>query len=153
MNKLSRTNSADPDFIELVRLLDLELAARDGEEHAFYAQYSTIDTIQHALVLYNDAQPVACGALRKYDDQAVEVKRMYTLPEVRGQGHAASVLQALEDWARALGFKKCILETGTRQPEAIALYEKSGYSRIPNYGQYDGVENSLCFGKQLVLDN
>jgi putative acetyltransferase len=59
------------------------------------------------------------------------------------------VLKALEDWAKELGYHKCILETGKRQPDAIALYQKNGYSIMPNYGQYQGVTNSVCFEKQL----
>ncbi len=79
----------------------------------------------------------------------MEIKRMFTLPEARGIGIASLILAALESWAAELDFSKCILETGFKQPEAIALYEKNGYSRIENYGQYAGVENSLCFEKKL----
>jgi GNAT superfamily N-acetyltransferase len=78
---------------------------------------------------------------------------MYTLPEMRGQGVAGQVLSALEDWACELGYEKCVLETGKKQPEAIRLYEKSGYRRIQNYGQYAGVENSVCFEKIVRRKN
>jgi GNAT superfamily N-acetyltransferase len=74
---------------------------------------------------------------------------MYTVPAFRGQGIAAAVLNALEQWAAELSYESCVLETGKRQPEAIALYKKSGYIIIPNYGQYAGVENSVCFRKTL----
>lgn len=74
---------------------------------------------------------------------------MYTLPESRGRGIAAKVLSDLENWTKELSFKKCILETGKKQPEAIGLYKKNGYKLIPNYGQYAEVENSLCFKKEL----
>ena len=79
----------------------------------------------------------------------MEVKRMYTLPDFRGKGIATIVLQELEKWAKELRMEKCMLETGKRQPEAIALYTKNGYRLIPNYGQYAGVENSVCFEKLL----
>ena len=79
----------------------------------------------------------------------MEVKRMYVLPESRGTGVASEILSALEDWAAESGYEKCILETGKKQPEAIGLYKKSGYEMIPNYGQYAGIENSICFEKQL----
>jgi GNAT superfamily N-acetyltransferase len=75
---------------------------------------------------------------------------MYTQLAMRGQGVAAIVLSALEEWAKELGYSRCILETGYKQPEALALYKKSGYSVIPNYGQYAGVANSVCFGKSLT---
>ena len=74
---------------------------------------------------------------------------MYTLPGSRGKGIATAILKELENWAFELGYAKCVLETGKRQPEAIALYEKSGYKRIPNYGKYAGVENSVCYEKNI----
>ena len=74
---------------------------------------------------------------------------MYTLPAHRGHGLATRILTELEKWAAELGYKKCVLETGLRQPDAIALYTKSGYHRIPNYGQYLNIENSVCFAKEL----
>ena len=75
---------------------------------------------------------------------------MYTAPESRGKGIASQVLRELENWASELSYKKCILETGKKQPEAIGLYKKNGYKIIPNYGQYAGVDNSLCFEKEVA---
>jgi GNAT superfamily N-acetyltransferase len=80
----------------------------------------------------------------------MEVKRMYVLPEARQRGIASLVLAALEEWAREMGYTWTVLETGNRQTEAVAMYDRNGYTRIPNYGQYIGVTNSICFGKQLV---
>ena len=74
---------------------------------------------------------------------------MYVPPALRGKGIASAVLAELEKWAKELNYKKCILETGKKQPEAIALYNKNGYCIIPNYGQYENVENSVCFEKNL----
>ncbi|RDC65488.1 GNAT family N-acetyltransferase [Adhaeribacter pallidiroseus] len=148
-----RTDSSNPDFQKLVALLDQDLAIRDGAEHAFYAQYNKINLIKHAVVAYQQEVPVGCGAIKAYDDQTTEVKRMYVLPEYRGQGIAAIILAALEKWAHELGYASCILETGKKQPEAIRLYQKSGYNQIPNYGQYAGVENSICLIKNLNLDS
>jgi GNAT superfamily N-acetyltransferase len=74
---------------------------------------------------------------------------MYTLPGKRGRGIASRILNELEKWAAELSYNKCILETGNRQPEAIMLYQKNGYNRIPNYGQYQGIENSVCFEKEI----
>ena len=79
--------------------------------------------------------------------KTMEIKRMYVVPESRGKGLATKVVRALELWTVELGHKVCILETGKRQPEAIALYKKNGYQIIPNYGQYEGIENSICFQK------
>ncbi len=149
MTTLIRTDSANPDFINLVNLLDAELAERDGDEHPFYAQYNKIDMIKHTVVAYEDGKPVACGAIKEYEPGVIEVKRMYTLPENRGKGTATKVLAGLEKWAAELSYKKCILETGKKQPEAIAVYTKNGYKIIPNYGQYAEVENSVCFEKDI----
>ncbi len=101
------------------------------------------------MVAYQDGQAVGCGAIKHFDKETAEVKRMYVLPEKRGQGIAAGILQALEVWAVALHYKKCVLETGKKQVEALALYAKMGYSLIPNYGQYQNVSNSVCFEKRL----
>ncbi|CAA9261047.1 MAG: Acetyltransferase [uncultured Adhaeribacter sp.] len=150
MIQLLRTDSENPDFIGLVKYLDADLAARDGSEHAFYAQFNKIDKIKHAVVAYQNGQPAGCGAIKEYTPHAMEIKRMYTAPDRRGTGIATKVLQELENWATELGYTSCVLETGKKQPEAIKLYQKNYYQLIPNYGQYAGVENSVCFEKKLL---
>lgn len=149
MIHFQRTDSSSADFIELVRLLDAELAIRDGDEHAFYDQFNKIDSIKHCIVGYLNGLPIGCGAIKGFNDKAMEVKRMYILPEYRGRNYATELLKALEKWITELNFNQSILETGIRQPEAIALYTKNNYLRIPNYGQYEGKSNSVCFSKQL----
>ncbi len=144
-----KTNSDNEDFKALVKLLDAHLAMTDGDEHDFYNQFNKITHIKHVIVVYENQKPIGCGAIKKYDTATAEVKRMYVAPEMRGQGIAGKILAALELWALELDFKKCILETGVRQPDAIALYKKSGYEIIPNYGQYENVDNSVCFEKIL----
>ena len=153
MSTLIRTNSENPDFIALVKHLDAELKERDGDEHSFYNQFNKIDSIKHVLVAYENNFAAACGAIKQYDADTMEVKRMYTLPEFRGRGLASKVLSELEMWALEMSYKRCILETGKRQPEAIRVYERNGYTRIPNYGQYQGKENSVCFEKELKIQN
>jgi putative acetyltransferase len=149
MIRISRTDSENADFVKLVSLLDVDLAVKDGDEHSFYAQFNKIDKIKNAVVLYEDEEAIACGAIKQFSAEAMEVKRMYTIPEGRGKGTATKILLELEQWARELLYKKCVLETGKRQPDAIALYKKNGYTLIPNYGQYADVENSVCFAKEL----
>ena len=151
MLRLIRTNSTQADFQSLVQLLDAELHVRDGADHAFYAQFNKIDSIQHVLVAYVNDQAVGCGAFKPFNENTVEIKRMFVRPEFRGQRIAEQVLTALETWAGELGMTSCVLETGYKQPEAIRLYERSGYERIPNYGQYIGVENSVCMSKSIQL--
>lgn len=149
MIKISRTDSTNLDFIELVKHLDADLAERDGKDHSFFAQFNKIDKIKHVIIAYEEDQPVGCGAIKEYAPNIMEVKRMYTLPQSRGKGIASKVLIELEKWAAELSYKKCILETGRKQPEAIGLYKKNGYSLISNYGQYAEVESSVCFEKDI----
>lgn len=149
MITLHRVDSTHSEFQYLVRLLDADLAIRDGDEHAFYAAYNKTDHLKEVILALVDGEPVACGAFRKIDDQAVEIKRMFTHPDHRGKGIAGQVLTALEDWALELGYTIARLETGKKQPEAISLYSRMGYEIISNYGPYIGVENSVCFEKRL----
>ena len=144
-----RVDSDHPDFGELVEMLDRELALRDGDDHGFYAQFNKIDVLKHAVVVYGSDRAVGCGAIKPFDESSVEVKRMFVRPTNRNQGAGAIILAELERWAKELGYSYTVLETGLKQPEAIRLYEKSGYKRIPNYGQYEGVENSVCMKKML----
>lgn len=146
---IKRSTSDNNDFVVLVGELDADLRIRDGEDHAFFAQYNKIDMIKHVLVAYENGVAVGCGAIKEYEPGVMEVKRMYVKPEMRGRGIAGKVLLELEQWARELGYQKCILETGVKQPEAIRLYTKSNYNRIPNYGQYANVPESVCFEKLL----
>ncbi|MCF0056277.1 GNAT family N-acetyltransferase [Dyadobacter sp. CY356] len=150
MINLIRTNSDDPDFIQLVKKLDADLAIRDGADHTFYSQFNKIDKIKHTVVAYENNRPVGYGAMKEFMPDSMEMKRMYTAPEGRGKGIATAILTELEKWASELSYKSCVLETGKRQPEAINLYKKNGYLNIPNYGQYIGVENSVCFKKDLI---
>jgi putative acetyltransferase len=144
-----RTDSDNLDFRALVRDLDIYLREKDGDEHAFYAQYNTLDKIKHVIVLYQNDLAVGCGAIKEYEPKVIEVKRMFVLPTQRGKGIASIILTALENWARELSYEKCILETGNRQEEAIILYQKNKYTITANYGQYAGLANSVCFEKYL----
>ena len=146
---IKRTNPDNSDFMELVKELDSDLKIRDGEEHVFYAQFNKTDKINYVVVAYEEDIPVGCGALKEYSTDIMEVKRMFVRIDKRGKGIASRMLHELEIWSKELGYKKCALETGKKQPEAIRLYEKNQYAIIPNYGQYKGVENSVCFEKEL----
>jgi putative acetyltransferase len=79
----------------------------------------------------------------------IQVKRMFVALDKRGLGVAQKMLQELEMCAKELGYQKCVLETGVRQVEAIKFYKKCEYQVIPNYGQYQGMKNSICFEKEL----
>ena len=144
-----RTDSENKYFQQLVRELDKDLSIRDGADHSFYSQFNKIDKIKYAIVALDNGTPVGCGAIKELTKDSMEVKRMYVPINRRGQGIATKILKELETWAHELKYSKCLLETGKKQPEAIELYKKNGYRIIPNYGQYENVENSVCFEKIL----
>jgi GNAT superfamily N-acetyltransferase len=103
------------------------------------------------LVGYLDGVAVAMGGVRSHEHDAVEIKRMYVVPEVRGQGLSRVMLAALEDLARELGARRVVLETGEKLPEAMRLYETSGYTRIGGFGHYRCQPLSVSYGKSLVI--
>ena len=144
-----KTDAKHQDFQNLVKLLDADLLIRDGEIHHFYAQFNKVDFIKNVILAYAVEEAIGCGAIKMYDEQTMEIKRMFVKESHRNQGIAAKLLTHLEDWAKEIGFQKCILETGNNQPEAIRLYQKCNYQIIPNYGQYEGVETSFCFEKVI----
>lgn len=149
MHSLKRTDSNDEGFKDLVRLLDLELKEIDGDDHLFFAQFNKIAEIKNVVVALYDKRAIGCGAIKPYDSSTMEVKRMYVVEEYRGKGIAYAILQELETWAKGLGYTKTILETGKKQSAAVKLYQKSGYSIIPNYGQYAEIDTSICLIKNI----
>jgi GNAT superfamily N-acetyltransferase len=90
---------------------------------------------------------VACAAFRPVTADCVEIKRVFVEEAFRGRGYARTILRHLEEVAKQRGFRGMVLETGVRQPEAIALYQSAGYFRIPNFAAYAGNPNSVCFAK------
>ncbi len=146
-----RTNSGNKDFQELVRELDFELKMRDGEDHLYYAQLNKTDSLKYVIVVYDQDEPIGCGALREYSEKTMEIKRLFVPLKNRKQGIASTILKELEVWGKELNFKKCILETGKNQPEAIKLYGKNNFKIIPNFGQYKDVPNSVCFEKPFTI--
>jgi putative acetyltransferase len=101
------------------------------------------------VVAYMDKQPVGCGAIKEYEESMMEIKRMFVPIENRGKGIASGILQELQQWAKELGYKKCILETGDQMVEAIGLYKKHAFIIIQNYGQYENITSSICFEKKI----
>lgn len=149
MYNIIKTNSDNVDFKALIKLLDQDLVAIYGEQQSFFDQFNKTDAIKHVIVLYAGAEPVACGAMKQYDADTMEVKRMFVKEQYRGQKLGLKVLQNVETWANELGYSNCVLETGSGQDAAIRLYQNNGYHIIENYGQYIGVENSICMLKAI----
>lgn len=149
MLRLIRTDSRDADFKTLVSELDDYLKITDGDEHDFYNQFNSIENLENVVIAYWDKCLVGCGALKKFDDKSIEVKRMFTKERFRRKRFAANILGALESLAAELDYEHVILETGLRQKEAVEFYKNLGYRIIPNYGQYSNMANSLCFKKRI----
>ena len=149
MIKIIRTTPENADFQKLIALLDIDIQERDGEDHVFFAQFNKTDNIKNAIVIYDDQIAVGCGAFKFYKEDVAEIKRMYVDPKTRGKGIASKILIELESWAREENYTSCILETGHKYPEAVALYKKNGFVITENYGQYIGVADSICFQKDL----
>jgi GNAT superfamily N-acetyltransferase len=147
--QFKRTKGDDPDFIKLVDLLNGDMRITDGDDFDFYFQFNALDTIKQVIVVYEQNTAVGCGALRPYSEETVELKRMFVHHDHRRKGIAILLLGELERWAIESGFSTAILETGINQTAAIALYKKTGYAVIPNYGQYTGIETSVCMSKTL----
>lgn len=148
MISFKRTTSDNPDFKMLTQLFDDYLVDIDGDEKDFFAQYNQI-YIDHVIICYENEKAIACGAFKEYQPKVAEIKRMFVLPEKRGKGIAATILNELESWAKTSEYESCILETSVRLESAIALYKKKGYEVFPNYGQYIGVESSVCMSKNI----
>ena len=146
--EIKRCDSENADFVALVKELDFYLALKDGEEHHYYAEFNKIASLENCMVAYENGEAIGCGAIKNFDDNTIEIKRMYVKPDFRKKGFATKILVELENWAKELGFQFAILETGERQTEAVHLYQKT-YDKIPNYAQYIGLENSVCFRKEL----
>ncbi len=149
--KVKRTNSTDADFGNLVFQLDEFLAILNGEENTFFTHHNKTDLIKHVIVAYGEEKPYGCGAIKEYKEGIIEIKRMFVCKDKRGLGIATKILDELEQWAIELGYKKSILETSKDLNSAISLYLKKGYKAIPNYDPYKGIENSICFEKELVV--
>ena len=147
---LKRTDSADPDFRLLIMQLDKELNERYGElMQSTYDQHNHIIDIDTVVIAYSNGEAAGCACFKRYDDTSAEIKRMFVKNTERGRGIGYKILSELEFWAKESGFKDTILETGHKQHEAIALYQKLGYALTENYGQYSDLETSICMRKEL----
>jgi GNAT superfamily N-acetyltransferase len=158
---LRRTSLTDPVARALIDALDAELLERYPEEGATHFRLDPDEVAPGrgaffvAYVFGADlpggSLPVGCGAVRRLPDgRTAELKRMYTTPEARRRGVAHELLGALEDEARRLAVHRLVLETGVRQPEAIALYKRAGFVEIPPFGEYVGSPLSVCMAKSLA---
>jgi GNAT superfamily N-acetyltransferase len=156
---IERVPITHPDADLLVEEVQAEYVARYGGRDETPLDPTYFDPPDGAFFVgYLDGRPVATGAWRRRTDVLVdgstltaEVKRMYVSPTARGLGLARAILAHLEETARAAGVEAMVLETGIRQPEAIALYESAGYTPIDGFGFYKDAPLSRCFARRLEV--
>ena len=149
MLEIIRTNSENPDFRLLTKQLDITLCEIYGTKQEDYEEYNRIVDLDTIVLAYLDKIPVGCGCFKKMNEDSVEIKRMYVLPENRGKGIASRILYEIETWAIELNYTYAALETGKKQQNAINLYQNLGYTITNNYGQWEGMEQSVCMMKSL----
>lgn len=150
-----RCSGDNEDFIDNCKMLDIDLDRRVGKEiqRDKYKQYNQLDEIKEALVVYCDGMIAGAGAIREYQyddiEDATELKRVFVRDGFQGKGIGTRLVLELIDWARELGYKKVILETGELLQEAYHVYRKVGFEVIKNYGPYVSMPESLCMLKEL----
>ena len=152
MLNIIRTNSDNPDFQKLTQLLDITLCKIYGTKQEDYEEYNRIVDLHTVVLAYEDDIAVGCGCFKRFNDDTIEIKRMFVIPEMRGRGVASRILYELETWGIEQNNTYATLETGKEQPEAIDLYLKCGYTITQNYGQYVDKELSVCMFKALWTD-
>ena len=147
--QVKRTATSDPHFLRLVSLLDHELWIELNEDQATYDQHNKVPGIPTAILLYDNGEPAACGCFKVFDEETVEIKRMFVKKESRGKGYSKLVLQALEYWAKESGYQYAILETSIHFTVAQNLYRSNNYYPTPNYPPYVDLPESICMKKDL----
>ncbi|SHM21481.1 GNAT family N-acetyltransferase [Flavobacterium chilense] len=145
--KVVKTTSENPDFISLIKIFDTFLWDRYPELKKDYWGNNLIEFNANVVLIYLDEKAVASGCFKKYNENTVELKRMFVSPEARGLGLAQLVIKELEKEAKNQGFQIMILETLYKQIEAISLYQKVGFEIIENYEPYVGLSNSICMSR------
>jgi putative acetyltransferase len=146
-----RTNSENKDFKQLTDLLDDELCMIYNTKKADYEEYNRITDLPTVLLVYENEVAIGCGCFKVYDENTIELKRMFVIPAFRGKGIASAMVVELERWAVELGFRDAVLETGTGQPAAIEMYHKLGYATAEKPSQNEEIGHSVFMKKKLAM--
>jgi putative acetyltransferase len=147
----------------IVRRVDWDQAdgvrLREAQRAEIEERYGTPDSepgiapsasdITAFFVAYVDDVPVGCGGVRQLSEDEAEIKRMFVAAPARGSGVSTAIIRELERFGRERGWSRLLLETGDRQPDAVRFYEREGYTRIPNFGHYEGHAASLCYARDI----
>ena len=145
------TNGCDERFIMLCKKLDDYLNNMVGGEkqRQEYVQYNSLEEIHDVVLLLEEQAAVGCGSFKRYDDNTVEMKRVFVREEYRGRNFGQLIINELENIAKKEGYCKAILETGKPLARAFRLYQGLGYQVITNYGPYVYLNDSICMEKYL----
>ena len=144
-----RTNSENPDFKALTDKLDDELCFLYNTKKEDYEEYNRITNLPTVIIAYANDIAIGCGCFKIYDQKTIELKRMFVDPAFRGKGIASAMVKELEVWAKELGFEEAVLETGNKQPEAIQMYKRLGYSIAEKPDQVQEIGHSVFMKKRL----
>lgn len=149
--ELKRVKADNQDLRRLIKELDIYLGERYPESsiHSVDLKTAGEDNVIF-IIAYKNSIPVGCAALRPVDSQSCELKRMFVVENERGKGYSKIIYEEIENIARNIGYLEIKLETGFEQPEAIGLYKRYGYKRIPKFGEYINDPLSVCFAKKLT---
>lgn len=139
------------DFIDLCARLDIHLDQGMGGEcnREEYKKYNGLQTLDYVVISYVDQMAVACGALRRYSDNEIEVKRVFVSEDVRRQGIGKEIIKQLQQVAKNMGYQRMILETGSFLEASVQLYESVGFHIIDNYGAYKDLTESICMAYDI----
>lgn len=153
--RIEQVENENKDFIFLCGKLDEYLNQAIGGEskREKYKKFNHLDTMDYVVVIYDGKTPAGCGALRKYSEKEIEVKRVFVREEYRGRHIGDRILKNLISQAKEMGFQRMLLETGAFLQASVHLYSKYGFEKIENYGAYKDMEESLCMALEIVEDN
>ena len=149
--ELRKTDCENPDFLKLCEELDsfLNHAIGGEEKREKYKKFNHADTMDYVIIAYVNKEPAGCGALRKYSDKEIEVKRIFVRETYRGKHIGSMIIEALITQAEQMGFQRMILETGVFLSASVHLYQQYGFEVIKNYGAYQNMPESLCMGRDI----
>lgn len=153
MLQIIRTNSENPDFKGLTQELDVTLCDLYGTKQEDFEEYNRIVNLKTVVIAYEDGEAIGCGCFKKFNEDSIEIKRMFVKPDYRGKGVASRILYELESWGYELKYTYATLETGNKQMPAIEMYQSLGYMIIDNFDQYKDNGISVCMMKSLWPDS
>lgn len=145
------TNGENADFVKFYQITEDFYSSLVGGEsnRRSFVPYNASAEIPTVLIAYLQGKAVACAGLKKYSEQAAEIKRVWVQPDARGQHIASRMMDLVEQKAKDEGFAKVILQTRPQMKEAVGMYTKRGYQLIDNYPPYDKLVGAICFSKEL----